>query len=98
MKLEDYLKEKLNITDEEAEKITNVFKEYKKTYGHAHHHDHEKKEVTDIYSMINESKEDCESNNYDLDKIHCNGCPNNCTLKEPNCGRGKMLKEEITKR
>ena len=58
MKLKDYLKEKLNITDKEA-KVDN---------------------------------------NYDLDKIHCNGCPNNCALSNTRCGRGKMLKEEISKR
>lgn len=97
MKLEEYLKEQLNITEEEAQRIAEVFYAYKKEYGHKHRHHHEGDNKQDIYSMISESKEECISNNYELEKIHCNGCPNNCMLSNPNCGRGQMIQEEISK-
>lgn len=97
MKLEDYLKEKLNVSAEEAKRIAEAFMEYKKTYGHAHHHEHGRGENKDIFQVISETKEECVANNYDLDKIHCNGCPNNCALSNPKCGRGKMIKENVTK-
>lgn len=99
MKLEDYLKEKLDISLEKATEIVNVFHSYKEEYGHGNHKHHDMSTNNqDIYSMIYEPKEYCESINYNLDKLHCNGCHNNCVLSNPNCGRGKMLKEEILKK
>lgn len=96
MKIEDFLQDKLNITEEEASKIANALHEYKNLYG-KHHHHHEESNNEDIYSMISETKEECLTNNYELEKIHCNGCPNNCNLVTPKCGRGEMLKNEFSK-
>ncbi|MDO4283200.1 MAG: hypothetical protein Q4D02_06135 [Clostridia bacterium] len=97
MELEEYLKERLNITSEEATKIANVFKEYKKKYGHEHFHKHKNDDNEDVYSMICESKEDCIESEYNLEKMHCNGCRNNCTILDPKCGKGSMIQKEIIK-
>ena len=40
MTLEAYLVEKLNITEEEAKKICETFRNYKKEYGHGGHGEH----------------------------------------------------------
>ena len=99
MGLKEYLEEELEITNEEAEKIEHALKKYKEKYGHHHHHEKKVREghdeKKDIFSMIIENKEQCEENNYDLSKIHCNGCPHQCSLDHPNCGRGAMLQNEF---
>lgn len=93
MKLEEYLKNKLDITLEEANKIVEVFHSYKKEYGH-----HKYEQDQDIHSKIRESQDFCQENGYELEKLHCNCCHNNCLLSSPNCGRGKMVQEEILNR
>lgn len=98
MELKEYLQRQLNITSEEADKIVQCVKEYHHTYGtHGHHGPKQKdnEEKNSPFNLIVESEESVVANNYDLDKIHCNGCGRQCALSDPNCGRGRMTAQLI---
>ena len=69
----------------------SVFKEYKKQYGHGHHH-----EGAGHHSHF-EKGETKDYGEYDFDKVNCDGCHNNCALSEPKCGRGIAMRGEILK-
>ena len=96
MTLAEYLVTKMEISAEDAEKVEQLVREYHHTYGHHGHK--EKKPVREdaaFVDLIVESEEQAEAVNYDLSKLHCNGCGRNCALSDPNCGRGRMAVQRL---
>lgn len=88
MKLSEYLVERLDITEDEAMNIVEAVNEYKNRYGR-------KYQEVSVFSKIIESKEYCESVNYDVSKIHCNGCSSHCPLSNPMCGKGEATRKDF---
>lgn len=94
MDLTDYLQEKLKISEEDAKQIVEAFHAYKKEYGHPHH-SHEKQDFSKNNSI--DLKQVDTSIYQELENKHCDGCPSNCNLSAPGCGRGQKLQEQILK-
>lgn len=88
MKLSEYLIERLDITEDEAANIVEAVNEYKNRYG--------KKYVeVSVFNRIVETREYCEQVNFDVSKLHCNGCSNHCSLDNPMCGKGAQTRKDF---
>lgn len=109
MTLEAYLMEKLNLTEEEAVKICEAFRSYKKEYGRGGKHGFGKhgrdsrgggsfkkgfRGEKDREALKENSASE---GSQDLSQLHCDGCEDKCPLDNPGCGKGRRMAESYAR-
>lgn len=53
--------------------------------------------VKDAFSLIREDEEYARELNFNFEKLHCNGCPNSCSISTVKCTRGRKMKAVFEK-
>ena len=94
MELFEYLMKELDLEEDLAKQIQEKVKEYHHNHDHHHSHEHREKDE-DVTKMIKEQFSLEQIRETDLKDLHCNGCENNCSLNEPQCGRGRRIVEML---
>lgn len=51
----------------------------------------------DAFSLIREDEEYARESNFNFEKLHCNGCPNSCSISTVKCTRGRKMRAVFEK-
>ncbi len=95
-----------------TKKIRDRLRELHHRFGHSDGADHEhgqhreygrrhdgREEIAaNPAALIVEGQEGIDSFDGDLSGLHCNGCPLQCPLSAPHCGKGRRAAELIARR